>query len=112
MSDQKRKINIFSLAGFILVVVSVFFSVVLLSDSSPIRKAVPTRVFDLILVGSALVLPAIGCVFAMIGLKQFKKGNWKGKGFAIAALVIGGLEVIISLCGFLFVLLIASGGYR
>lgn len=112
MSDQKRKINMFSLAGFILVIASVVLSVVLLNDSSPIRRAVPTRVFDLILAGSALVLPAIGCVFVMIGFKQFKKGNWEGKGFAIAALVIGGLEVIVSLCGFLFVLLIASGGYR
>ena len=110
MAEQKRKINILSLVGFILAVFSAVFITVLVNDSSPIRRAVPIRVFDLLLVFSDFVLPAIVIVLSICGIKICKKKNEKGKGFAIAAIVISALEIVVGLCSGAFLLLFAGAG--
>lgn len=114
MTDDKRKINICALTGFILVLLSLVLLVLLLGDFFSIRSVVirdlSIGVYDLMLIFSVFILPAFGLAIAISGLKASRKENGSGKGLATAAIVIGAIELFISLCGLLLLLFVAGGG--
>jgi hypothetical protein len=50
---------------------------------------------------SSLVIPVLGLIFGLIALGQIKKRGEKGKGWAIAAVVIGAVGTVIGIVAFL-----------
>jgi len=103
MTDQNRKINKMALIGFILVMLSVipFVFYRFLGEW-----------FLLELLFSLAVLSPVGFILSVIGLVHSIKNKEKGKGFAIAAIVINGLETAIVIFFTICVLFVGMSGWR
>lgn len=54
---------------------------------------------------SFFISPALGLVFSIIGLIQTKKNKARGKGFAIAGIIVSGIAMLINLVMVVYILL-------
>lgn len=68
---QNQKVNVLALIGFIVSIVSCCFD----------------------------YIAPIGLVLGIIGLNQINKGKGKGRGYAIAAIIIGAIATILTIIG-------------
>ena len=104
MTDQNRKINKMALAGFILVMLSgipiVFY------------RLFVGEWFTWAILLSLVVLSPVGFILSVIGLVHSIKNKEKGKGFAITAIVINGLETAIVIFITICVLFVGMSGWR
>lgn len=53
------------------------------------------------------ITPVVGIILSAVALSQIKKTNESGKGFALAGLIIGIIEIIIMFVAFLFLVILS-----
>lgn len=110
MADQKKKLNKKALTGFILAILSPVLTFLLVGAFVPVYRYASYQVVIVITIASAILFPVLGRVFSVIGLIMSIIKREKGKGLAIAGIVLTELEFIVYFCIFLFYLLIAICG--
>lgn len=111
MADQKKKLNKKALAGFLLAILSPVLAALLVAAFGPLYRLYPyPEVYIGILIVSAVLFPVLGRIFSVIGLIVSIVKRQKGKGFAIAGIVISELEFIVYFGALFFELLIALCG--
>ena len=110
MADQKKKLNKKALTGFLLAILSPVLTFALMAAFGPGYMHFSYLVIEGILIGSAILFPVLGRIFSVIGLIVSIVKRQKGKGLAIAGIVITELEFIVYFCYFLFWLIIALCG--
>lgn len=72
-TKTKKKMNIFAVIGFVVSIVC-FFGII---------KA-------------SVIGPLAGLIFSIVALVQIKKNNQKGKGLAIAGIILGSIATVVS----------------
>lgn len=110
MAEQKKKIDKRVLTGFILVILSPVLVALLMGCFNIFRKYISDVTLIGLIIAFAIVLPVIGRIFSIIGLIVSIVRKGKGKGLAIAAIVLGELEFFVYVCYALFWILVAVSG--
>ena len=111
MADQKKKLNKLALTGFLLVILlPILMALSLVVPEPLLRQRVSRELIERILIACAILLPLLGRIFSVIGLIMSIVKRQKGKGFAIAGIVISELEFFVYVCIILFYLIIALCG--
>ncbi len=124
MADQKKKLNMMALTGFVLVILSpfIFLLVMEMSSHRNLNNYDLINAFSDLFITCVVLFPVIGRVFSVIGLIVSIVKKQKGKGFAIAGIVISEIEflivfgmiflsIIIALCGDVRPAISQSGTY-
>ncbi len=68
-------VNVFALIGFIAAILGFLL---------------------LLVTGFPFLMGTLGLIFGIIGLSQINKGNGTGRGFAITAIILGGLIILLA----------------
>ena len=111
MAEQKKKLNKKALTGFLLAILSPVLAALLVAAFGPLYRLYPyPEVYICILIVSAVLFPVLGRIFSAIGLIVSIVKRQKGKGLAIAGIVITALEFIVYFGALFFELLIAFCG--
>lgn len=112
MADQKKKLNKKALAGFLLAILSPVLAAEMMAalGSSLYRRFPYPQVYFGILIVSAILFPLLGRIFSVIGLIMSIVKKQKGKGLAIAGIILTELEFIVYFAICIFELIIALCG--
>lgn len=107
MTEQNARTNKLAVVGFIISLVSLALLITTLVLNGLMWDSVSSDSIHQLAALSAFILPVIGLVFAIIGLIISVKRKQKGKGFAVTALIISGLEVVFSYGGIILLIMSA-----
>ena len=114
MDKPAKKLSIASVIGFALAIISlILIQFYVFNDA--FMRAFSGWVFQRLTtpVNIGIVLSHVGgYVFSILGLRNAKRKKLKGKGFSIAGLIILVLQTALIVIALLFLLMIASSGYR
>lgn len=104
MTEQNARTNKLAVIGFIISLAApVLFGISYVFYNN-IIETVSKHLASYLIVASAFIMPVAALVFSIIGLIISSKRKQKGKGFAIASLIMSGLEILGSFGG-IFLLL-------
>ena len=115
MADQKKKLNLMALTGFILVILSpfIFLLVMEMSSHRNLNNYDLIDAFSGLFITFVVLFPVVGRVFSVIGLIVSIVKKQKGKGFAITGIVISEIEfLIVVVMLFLSIIIALSGDVR
>lgn len=109
MSEQKKKLSALCLTGFILSILPVFW-LVTRSFSRYLPGDLETAYNAYIIPATLTLLPLTGLIISIAGLVTASKNGKKGKGFAIAGIVLPGtgLTIVVAVLAILFFLMGSS----
>ena len=110
MADQKKKLNKKALTGFLLAILSPVLTFLLMGAFGSLYRYFSYQVYITITIACAVLFPVFGRVFSVIGLIMSIIKREKGKGLAIAGIVITELEFVVYFCIFFFYLIFALCG--
>lgn len=94
MTEQKKRLNRKALTGFIFTVLSPVFVVLIMAGYEYPFKPVTTNILLAVSAGCALGFLLTGRIFSVIGLIMSIVKKEKGKGFAVAGMIISELEFL------------------
>lgn len=114
MADQKKRLNKKALTGFMLAISSPALTAALMLAFDFLYRYVHYRVATVILIVTAVLFPVLGRVFSIIGLIMSIIKREKGKGLAIAGIVITALEFIVyfGICFFQLLIMLCGDVQR
>ena len=99
LTEQNTRLNKKALTGFILTFLSPVFVVLIMAGYEHPFKPVTANILLVVLVGCALIFFLAGHIFSVVGLIMSIVKKEKGKGLAIAGIIISELEYIfLSFC--------------
>jgi hypothetical protein len=104
MTEQRKRLNKKALTGFTLTVLSPVFVVLIMAGYEHPFTPVTANTLLVILAGCAFSFFLVGGIFSVIGLIMSIVKNEKGKGFAVAGIVISQLEFIFLIFCFMLLL--------
>ena len=78
-AKEKKKFNVFAIVGFVLSLVCFL--------GGP---------------GTVVLGPLAGLIFSIVALVQIKKNSQKGKGLAVAGVILGGISTVVTLAVTIF----------
>ena len=104
MPEQKKKLSMLCLTGFLLVILSPILYILI---STVFEEFLNFTVIVVLFVIAVLMVLA-GLVLSIAGLATSRKGNKKGKGFGIAGIILTGVYAVIILIISLIAALIGS----
>lgn len=104
MPEQKKKLSMLCLTGFLLVILSPILYILI---STVFEEFLNFTVIVVLFVIAVLMVLA-GLVLSIAGLATSRKGNKKGKGFGIAGIILTGVYAVVVLIISLIAALIGS----